>query len=530
MFAVENENTEVELKVDDWNRFSKKKPLGSVKLPLVGIARDMLQDIWLPLSEKGEVRVLYQLSDIKTSPTQTAPDLTARLPHFRLQLENTHCYPGSRLRGAVIYGRRKTKKIRSIKLVVEGISRTHWSTKQKKHYYGTAIFLSTTAALVGPLVKSETTTLEPGVYIFPFECLLPSDIPHTYDSGAYVSCYNRYSVIGYVDVASKPNKICTHNFKVLCHPSAVKVDHTIPLIIKPRESDIKIALNGDPIAFVGKEFKFGFSIQNLGRSPIAAIKVVLKSSAWFSAREDNGTGKLKRRGGAFSVRLTEWNVASADTNASSPENSESLLKLPLEAGSSFNGSLSVNIPQGLCPSLHCATSPLIQNAYRLSIKCFGSGTHAQPLKSAGATRKMLLTISDSQLVPGASLPENITTTPRSSSSIVTAPAPPAIYPALVPTLSADNRSILCAHRNFGSVSLYPGAVTPLQSDEKYAFGNDWLTKHQLKDEEWKKGQIPSWFKLENDDEPSESDEGSIEFTEPLAEHIQENPKSPRKAD
>lgn len=257
MFTIEAvSGCTAELKFYDWNRFASNELLGIAKVTLDEFKFNVLQDLWVSLSTQGSVHILVQVSPFQIPPV-FKDHANERLPQLRMQLESVAYYPGSTVRGAVVYGLLKPKKLHAIRIIIDGRQFTQWSTgsKNKTHYYGTCVFFNSTATLVGSSNKKESLVQPTGENIFPFEYILPMQIPPSYNSTAWSGCI-RYTATAFVDIAGKPNKVNIQHLTVLSHPSSIRSVDNLVFTTKLdtallSKKAVQLAIEGASVAYTG---------------------------------------------------------------------------------------------------------------------------------------------------------------------------------------------------------------------------------------------------------------------------------------
>lgn len=467
----------------DWNRFSSNQLLGNVNLTLSEFQQGVVADVWKPLDTKGELRVIIQFCPV-IAPR--AAMMAERIPSLRIQLESTVYYPGQIVRGALVYGTNKPKKVHALRLHADGHSMAHWTTgsgKNRRHHYGVVCFFHTSAAFVGPPTgKAETHVVPSGGYVHPFEFTLPINIPHTWEASFGCGNYIRYAVHGFSDIAGKANKVTTMRYRVLASPHTMRHDTSIALLPKVSKSDIQITISGNTTMYTGEAYSLDCHIVNRSNKAIESLQVRLKSTLWLCAR---GMGTYYRRWSIWSI------VPKADWNCSG------LPGLPVQPGQEWKGTLQVTIPADLTPSLHSSISPVIQNGYRIGVKVKTAGNIFT--KSAGST-KFLVSMVDRytafQHIVAPIEPDG------QPAQIISAPAPPTIYAALVPAPSTDGKTVTCAGKSFGKIATYPGAFIPAQATHKMAYGNFLSIGMYPTESEWTPGHIPKWIKADEGAPPA----------------------------
>lgn len=469
----------VQLKVFDWNRFSSNKSLGNITISLGSLTVGTFYDEWRSLDTQGECRVIIHLAPLGIAKPEA---LAARLSSARLQLENTVYYPGQIVRGCFVFGTQQLRKYHSIRIMIEGYSRTHWSTgsgKNRRHYYGAAMLLNCTAAMAGsPVDKKDTFVLGPSVNLYPFEYVLPLNIPHTYEPNGPIGSFGcpnviSYRAVGFADVASKANKVAIQSFRVLAHPSHVRLDYShLQMAPVTKTSNMQLEISGPTTAWVGEAYQLSVKVENRSDKPIEYLQVRLKNTRWLSAK--NAWGWL-RTGGVW-VPSEKWNCSN-------------LPGLPIAPGQSWSGTVQVNIPAGLIPSLHSSQSPIIQNAYRIGVKLATAGNIFT--KTAGSKRFMII-MSDryrefEHLVAPVEAEGPL-------GKLISAPAPPELSSKLIPAVSTDPKVVTCAGQKFGSIAAYPGAFYPVQAIVPYIFQCTLGKTAYPKVTEWTQGTPPTWLR------------------------------------
>lgn len=472
MFGVRSRSSTVELHLYDWNRFASNKMLGKVTLDLRNLQEGQLNEEWRALDTQGELRVRIHFCPAICAKAAT---MGMRLPNLRLQLENAVYYPGQTVRGALIYAVQKRKKVQAVRLIAEGYSNAEWTTragKPRMRWIGCANMFNSSVTFLGSAQNEpETFTLESGGYIYPFEFVLPTWIPHTYESGGE-HCV-RYSVFGFCDVAGAERETTSMTFRVLAIPQNIRPEPSLVLPPNVKQSDIQVSVSGASTMYSGESYELNCHIVNKSSKVVESLQVRLKTAMWLSAK---GNYWARSEGFWGLVRGGVWNCSA-------------LPGLPVQPGQEWHGTLQVSIPPDQVPSLHSSVSPIIQKSYRIGVKVTTSG--GVFAKASGTTRYLVLM--NDRYTNFAPL-----TAPSEAEGkvgeVISAPAPPTIHSSLIPAPSADGKTVVGVGKPFGRIADYPNASAPVQISRISCFGAGKSAYHYPKPEVWQPGSIPEWIK------------------------------------
>lgn len=111
-------------------------------------------------------------------------------------------YSGQNLNGSVIVTCTKSKRIRSVLLIISGTATTRWESgfgNDLTTYTGDETLLETKHLLIGE-IKGPEFELHPGVYDYSFKCFLSEQLPTSLETTIGKI---RYSVTVCVDIPSK---------------------------------------------------------------------------------------------------------------------------------------------------------------------------------------------------------------------------------------------------------------------------------------------------------------------------------------
>jgi hypothetical protein len=490
VFSVIN-NSIIEIRVYDWNRFSSNKILGKVTLKVSELLTrgNAIDDSWMNLDTRGQIRIICHLTTISPGHTIKA-HYGHRLPQLRVYIESDVYYPGQIVRGAVIYNVLAKKKFHSIRLTLDGRSYTQWAVgyKHKVHYYATVVFFNTTSALVGKLDKTQDIEFEPGCHIFPFEYVLPMNLPPSFQDRLWAN-FNRYTATAHVDMSSgKANKTSAAFITMLSDPRTARPDESLSITNKLNDSLVTSQLvhlvaSGHTTAYAGENYSVDVKLENKGNLPIIAISIFLMRNNWFCGHI-HGTGSMHRRSSTWD-QIGGWEF-------------KTLAGLPIQPGQPWQGTISFPVPQNATPSLHSSFSPLIQSAYRVKVKLATSGNVFT--KAWGSSKFLVFMSSRNLQYPHLSPPPE----PQGAlNELVTAPAPADMWTKIVPGpwdgTMPDTGNVLQkgnltpAHPlpasgpgRIGSVASLPGAIKPIQAIIKEGHG-------LVSDLAWTMGRIPGWI-------------------------------------
>jgi hypothetical protein len=397
---VPGPNSQIDLKVFDWNRFSSNVALGTAQIKLNEINSGSFQDLWLPLDVKGEIHVFIFVAPYPTS--MIPKPIETRLDALRIHLEKSSYYPGNTLRGCVVYSCQKAKKLHGLVLQLDGRSRCHIRVHSDKSptYYSDRTYFFARVPLVGHMDenkgKSENATiLAPGSYIFPFEYVLPMELPPSWerenDQPVFAPTHANtsritYSVIADLNVAGKGDKSVVCEFSVL-----FSENHTLqPALLAAKTSQngnpiasstqVQLHVSAPAVAFMGETYKVSARIENKGPSPIVKMTGELIFNEWYNGVSP-WAGPVSWSCFAEKPRVVSiWNIGAAPGFPIAPGATwemEFELMMPLAdctlpKASGSNGTyLAIGEAKHGLPlptSLHATQCPNIQFAYHLEFK------------------------------------------------------------------------------------------------------------------------------------------------------------------
>ena len=450
-------------------------------IPLEPLQIGTFYDEWRPLDTRGECRVILHFVPLGIAKPDS---LAHRLPSARLQLERTVYYPGQAVRGCFVLNTQKTRTYHSIRIIIEGFSRTHWRSgtgKKRQDYYGAAMLLNCTAAMAGsPVDKKDNFEMGPSANLYPFEYVLPLMLPPTFNRtfGAFNSCSISYRAIGFADVASNSDKIAIQTFRVLAHPSHVRLDYSlIEMAPVHKTANIQLEIFGANTAWAGEQYQLNVQVENHSDKPIEYLQVRLKAAIWRYAK--NRWSRWVRTGGGW-VLVEKWNCSN-------------LPGLPIAPGQSWSGIVQVTIPADLTPSLHSTQSPLIQNGYRIGVKLATTGNIFT--KAAGSRRFMLVMTDRYRQYEHIVAPVE----PEGPlGRLTSAPAPPDFNSKIIPAVCTDTKQVECAGQHLGSISALPGAFYPVQAIVPLIFHCPLPLYRYPTADQWEQGRSPTWHRSHRD--------------------------------
>ena len=483
LFGAAKEDSKIELKLYDWNRFSSSKSLGTATISLAEVAVNTTVDQWWSVGAQGELRVIiHVLPALLAVPAK----INMKIDSLRLVLERTCYWPGEVVRGVVVFGVRKPTKIHSLRLLFEGITRTSFIKGADKNapYIAAMPIINTTALLAGTaLEKGETFEMAPGGYLYPFEYCLPLNISHTYDYDSAGSDYLRYRFAAHADIAGKSNKTCFAGIYVRWHPSQTRPEPTLPCKDPiTKTTDVRADITGPATAFSGENYTAKVIINNQSNKPITALSIELQSAFWHCARSNWGTPS-RLVNDYTSFHTYRWD-------------SSTLSSLPIAPNASFSEEFTLTLPGNTLPSLHSTRSPLIQNGYRFLIKVFSDSN--SEVKVFGNTSAPVLMGEHYSSPADAAPAQPMNGSPASFILIPPSSLPPNASHWIVPGRTSDNMDVAWSSVNIiqPTPSSLPGHFTPPQTfDLSSVFQS---TEHYPSTarppiHEWSPGTVPVWI-------------------------------------
>lgn len=470
ILGLPNSHSKLELRVLDWNRFASNKTLGSVVIDLHKLRFGTFYDEWRPLDTQGELRVMIKLSPLSIASPQS---LNLKLPKCRVHLESAEYYPGQTLRGYFVMSASKSRKFSNIKILIEGAS-----SAVNVAYQGQAILFASAGTLVGEVNETSLVySLGEGLFIFPFECALPLNLTHTYNSGAPAGInsiganVNLYRVIASIELmGSIPQHFITP-FRVLAHPMHAVVDPAITIAPSTKEALVAINLQGPSVAWRGEAFPLTVSIQNNSTSTIDHIVVRLKIAHWISGKRFKP--KWKRFGGTYRLEV-EWNFPIDPS--------------PIAPGQNWTNTVSIAIPAKGELSVLSTLSPLLQIGHILTVKALSSDKSSIP---SNGNKKLPITVSDHY--PSLDHIEAPVEPFGSVGRIIVALATPEMSSKIVPAPSVQSGELNYIGGTSDSIVALPGARTSNPIPHTTTFGTVVTQGYYLTDTEWTPGSVPAWI-------------------------------------
>lgn len=473
MLGLESSHSKLELRVRDWNRFSSNKSLGFVTVDLSKLRIGTFYDDWHAMDTQGELRVMIHLSRLNIASPLT---INTKLPKIRVHLERNVYYPGETIRGCLVMSTSKTHRAGWIKIIVEGAS----SSIVNMHV-GQALMLAASGTILGDVNdKTKVYTLGDGLHLYPFECALPLNIPHTYRSGnpdriGYIgSNVNLYRVAANIDVVGTLPAWSFAPFRVLAHPMHAVLDpYTYTASPSLKEAPVHVDIEGPSTAWCGEQFTMRITIANNSDSAIDHFLVVLKVANWVSGKY---IAALWKR-----VCLSWYPAAEWKHFPGAPGSS-------IAPGQTWTKTISFTMPSDLNPSMPSTISPLLQNAYQLKVQV-GTSTFTY-LKTTG-NKRMAIAVSDHY--PTLDEHEPPIEPVGAIGKIIFAPATPDWASKIVPAPKPKDSDLAFIGGSLGSVAAMPGAqqATPAPHTEVVACP---LNKPYYPSAvEWTPGAVPAWM-------------------------------------
>lgn len=363
-----------------------------------------------------------------------------------------------------------------LEVIIEGSSATMYPLR-----YGQAMLFGRAAVLRGSCETRDFFKLEKGLHLFPFECTLPLDIPHTYESGdidrriaSIGANVNKYRIIGHAVIAGAiAPRWAFADFRVLAHPNHAVVDpRTFRIYPSIKPAPVQIDVNGPPVAWCAESYSLNATIQNKGDVPIDHLVVRLKSTNLTS-----GKGHLSSwaRCEAVWTNLHDLKVTG-------------LPGFPIVPGQTWTGAIQFAVPPKINPTMLSTVSPLLQNGYHFVVKPFTSND--KNIKTCGS-KKLAIAISDhysalDNLEPPVE-PEG------SVGIIMSAPPPPDFASKIVPAPQTKPDCLEFYGGSFGSISSYPGAFKPTPKLHTKTQFCPYTEDAYPADSEWMPGSEPGWL-------------------------------------
>lgn len=491
VMSVPKADSSIELKVYDWNRIQSNELLGTARLNLAEHQLGKFEAVNLNLDTQGQILVMIL---VEPYPAPLAKPVKERMSQKRIQLENSAYYPGSTLRGVAVYSTRKPVQVHGLSLTLCGYSWVYWCSggKHKVHYHSSQIYFNHTVPLIGAIgdaAKKTQVDLAPGVYLFPFEYVLPMELPPSFIHPSSSRDPIEYKAVFHADVKGKSNKTTDIAFRVLPNHKLMRPEQigTEMLGMKGafgKDEPIKLLIHGPATAFTGEPYKLHYKIDNtLGKKAIESVSVLLRKKDWFCGKI-HGSGRMVRHWPIKSL-IQDWKV-----------------NTQVAAGTSWEGDLEIQIPAGLTTSLHSTLCPNIQNAYYFKLKVATSGNVFS--KASGDSRYNFLMADNNRDFEGLTCPAE----PEGPlNQIWTAPAPPNIFSMLPPAATKDGSIVYCG-RAIGPVGQMPGAhqLPSMSLIEKVP-----LLSHisVIKPDEWSPGVTPKWVTEEGLNPEESFDVGGV---------------------
>lgn len=473
--SVSQANSTIEFKIYDWNRIQSNELLGVAKLNLELYKIGVFEVASLNLDTQGQLNVMFLLEPFRTPLVKP---IRERLSQMRVQLENSAYYPGSTIRGVAVYSTVKPVIIHGLSLTLEGHSWTHWSTgsKHKTFYYSYRSYFNERIPLLGAVGKESKNTrvdLVPGVYLFPFEYVLPMDLPPTLELFQH---HISYRALLFSEIKGKANKSSELTFCILSNHKLMRSELIGAEVTGMKggafgkDEPVKLHIHGPATAFVGERYKIHCKIDNtMGKKAIESITILLRQLEYVYGRV-SGSGRMVRH---FPVKhlYKEWKLVS-------------LPGLPIGVGASWEGDIDLDIPDSLSTSIHSTMCPNIQNRYYFKLKVTTAGNVFS--KASGSSRFNFLMASHNAAFEGLPCPSE----PEGPVNTVwIAPAPANVFSMLPPAVSSDGSIVPCG-RPIGYVGQMAGAhVAVSLPDPKPQLGSPNCV---ITSADWKPGTSPQW--------------------------------------
>lgn len=402
--------------------------------------------------------------------------LNMKLPKTRIHLERADYYPGDTIRGCVVFRASKKTTVAFIRFIIEGAT-----SSAAPCCTGQCVLFGRKVQFLGTIGDNTATKLKPGLYLYPFECTLPLNLPHTYDSGgvdgrpgSIGANVNKYRLIMFSYVHEEGERKATTDFRVLAHPMHATLDpRSITFETSSKSAPVIIDVDGPPVAWCAENFSLNVKIQNNGNAPISHLVVRLKVANWINGRAYDRP--WHRKGGEW-IKVEDVKVTD-------------LPGFPIAPGQAWSGAVRFPIPANLNPTMNSTVSPLLQNGYHLIVKPITSDDKA--LKASGSNKHGICIWDRYSALDHLEVPVDAV---GAVGVIMTAPAPPHLNAALVPLPQTKDGALEYYGGSYGSVAAYPGAVQPQQFPHPIRIYESSLPAELYpKDAEWTPGREPSWL-------------------------------------
>lgn len=136
-----------------------------------------------------------------------------------LQKPNPIYFSGEPLIGTVNIRVSERLKINCVKMVINGSARVHWTESHQsgkssttRHYSATENYLSFNVVFVAKQASAGDLYLEPGDYSYPFNIVLPPNLPTSFE---HIYGRVRYSIYGTIDIPWAFDKHTTRSFTIV---------------------------------------------------------------------------------------------------------------------------------------------------------------------------------------------------------------------------------------------------------------------------------------------------------------------------
>lgn len=327
--------------------------LGTAQLNLEQYKTGTFEATWLNLDTQGQMHVMLLLEPY---PRPLDKPVKERLSQMRVQLENSAYYPGSILRGVAVFATVKPLPIHGLCLCIDGHSNVYWSSGSNKNrtvYCSYRNFFNERVALlggIGPGAKKSHVDLAPGVYLFPFEYVLPMDLPPSFGWN-WTYCI-KYHVLLHCWIKGKKNKAADLNFRVLANHKLMRSELIGAEVLGvkggmlSKDENINIQIHGPATALVGEPYTLSCKIDNSrGTKSVESMTVVLRKKEWGYGRwHCSGVMRQKPMG---KKQIQEWKL-------------NNVPNLPIAPGTVWEGNVDIQIPNNLTTSIHSTMCPNIQ--------------------------------------------------------------------------------------------------------------------------------------------------------------------------
>jgi hypothetical protein len=370
IISVHNRGSPLQMRMMSHNLLRKDTPMGTLSVDLTRLPDNILIDSWYKLLgvSAGELRLLLRFTPM-TLPNQKKELVNTRLAMFRLVLERRVYFPGEAVRGTVQFNVGMPKKIRGVRVHFHGEQHTEWTEEESyvdfngqmssrtRIYSETVNFFNVYTTLWGNKRHGDSLVIDSGTYLWPFQFILPPNLPPTYQSSYG---YTRYYCRAYVDIPWGRDKEVKTYLIIHVHYASIKIVPELYLGKKHYRGDQQINLLANlasNITYAGRPQNLHVVLTNQSNKEVTHMTITLKRHTTYFAE-----GRHRYfRANVFKITVKDG--------------------FPCFGGQRYERDIAFNVPRDVLPSMPREISPLIRLYYTLSIDCNCKGLFSGSVKT-----------------------------------------------------------------------------------------------------------------------------------------------------